>query len=97
MFGARDAPALIVRDDVIAYGELERRVGRLAADLAGYGFAPGDRVATWAGKTWLACVMPLAAPRAGLIHVPINPALKRAQVAHILHDSGARLLLTGRG
>ena len=28
------------------------------------------------------------------MHVPINPALRRAQVAHILEDSGARLLVT---
>ena len=27
--------------------------------------------------------------RAGLVHVPINPLLKRVQVAHILADSGA--------
>ena len=38
--------------------------------------------------------MPLAAPRAGLVHVPINPLLKRGQVAHILADSGAAMLLT---
>jgi acyl-CoA ligase (AMP-forming) (exosortase A-associated) len=38
--------------------------------------------------------MPLAAARAGLVHVPVNPALKRAQVAHILADSGASLLVT---
>jgi acyl-coenzyme A synthetase/AMP-(fatty) acid ligase len=37
--------------------------------------------------------MPLAAARAGCIHVPINPLLKRAQVAHILADSGAVLLI----
>jgi acyl-coenzyme A synthetase/AMP-(fatty) acid ligase len=38
--------------------------------------------------------MPLAAGRAGLIHVPINPLLKGPQVAHILADSGAKLLVT---
>jgi acyl-CoA ligase (AMP-forming) (exosortase A-associated) len=38
--------------------------------------------------------MPLAAPRIGAVHVPLNPLLKRAQVAHILADSGARLLIT---
>src|SRR3546814_6870234 len=38
--------------------------------------------------------MPLAAARAGLIHVPVNPLLKGAQVAHILSDSGAKLLVT---
>ncbi|HZV09783.1 MAG TPA: acyl-CoA ligase (AMP-forming), exosortase A system-associated, partial [Novosphingobium sp.] len=41
----------------------------------------------------LACLLPLAAARAGLVHVPVNPLLKRAQVAHILADSGAALLL----
>lgn len=45
------------------------------------------------GKTKLACVLPLAAARAGLVHVPVNPVLKRAQAAHILADSGARLLI----
>jgi acyl-CoA ligase (AMP-forming) (exosortase A-associated) len=37
--------------------------------------------------------MPLAAARAGMVHVPINPLLKRAQIAHILADSGASLLI----
>lgn len=45
-------------------------------------------------KARLSALMPLAAPRAGLVHVPINPLLKRAQVAHILADSGATMLLT---
>jgi acyl-CoA ligase (AMP-forming) (exosortase A-associated) len=48
------------------------------------------------GKTRLACIMPLAAARAGLVHVPINPVLKHAQAAHILEDSGARLLIANR-
>lgn len=91
--GAANAPALLLKDGEFVYGELDRRVGRLAAWLAGQGFVPGDRVATWLGKTWLAALMPLAAVRAGLVHVPVNPLLKRAQVAHILSDSGARLLL----
>lgn len=92
--GASDAPALIDRAGTLSYAEVEARVAGLAGWLAAQGFAPGDRVATWLPKTREACLMPLAAPRAGLVHVPINPLLKRAQVAHILHDSGARLLLT---
>lgn len=58
---------------------------------------PGDRVASWMAKGRLACILPLAAARAGLIHVPINPQLKHQQVSHILADSGARLLIAGRG
>jgi acyl-CoA ligase (AMP-forming) (exosortase A-associated) len=41
-------------------------------------------------------VLPLACARAGLVHVPVNPVLKRAQVAHILADSGARLLIANQ-
>jgi acyl-CoA ligase (AMP-forming) (exosortase A-associated) len=92
--GAPDAPALVDREGGLSFAEAESAVARLAGWLVGHGFAPGDRVATWLPKTREACWMPLAAPRAGLIHVPINPLLKRAQVAHIMADSGARLLLT---
>src|SRR6185295_19246839 len=55
----------------------------------------GDRVASWLPKTRLTSLLPLAAARAGLVHVPINPLLKRLQVAHILADSGAALLISG--
>lgn len=76
------------------YAALEARVATMAAVLVARGLTPGDRVATWLAKTGEACLMPLAAARAGLIHVPVNPLLKRAQVAHILADSGARLLIS---
>ena len=92
--GAPDAPALIDRAGTMSVAQAEAQVSRLAGWLASFGFAQGDRIATWLPKTREACLMPLAAPRAGLVHVPINPLLKRAQVAHILADSGARLLLT---
>ena len=92
--GRADDIALILRDETLTFGDLEREVARLAGWLAARGFAAGERVATWLPKTRLACLMPLAAPRAGLVHVPVNPLLKRAQVAHILSDSGARLLVS---
>ncbi|HEU4877523.1 MAG TPA: AMP-binding protein, partial [Sphingomicrobium sp.] len=91
--GAADAAALTVGEVTISYAELDDAVGRNAAELLRLGLRPGDRVASWMGKTMLACVLPLAAARAGLVHVPINPVLRRAQVAHILVDSGARLLI----
>ena len=94
--GARDAPALVVGEEQLDYSQLDQLVGRTAATLMGLGLAAGDRVATWMGKTVAACVMPLAAARAGLVHVPINPVLKHAQAAHILSDSGARLLVANR-
>lgn len=96
-FGEAKAAALIIRDKVFSYEELNLRIGRLAKWLSAQEFTPGDRVATWLGKGEIACLMPLAAVRAGLVHVPVNPLLKAAQVAHIMADSGARALITNAG
>ena len=95
LFGAADAPALADRHGTLNYAELEQAVGSMATALIFSGLKRGDRVATWLGKMRGACLMPLAAARAGLVHVPINPLLKHGQVAHILADSGAALLITG--
>lgn len=94
--GTPSAPALAVGTTRLTYAELDQSVGRMAARLLALGLAPGDRVATWMGKTVFACLAPLACARAGLIHVPINPVLRRAQAEHILADSGARLLVANR-
>lgn len=89
-----DAVALIDRAGALDFAGLERLTGEVAAWLSEQGHPPGARIASWLPKTRLACVLPMAAPRAGLVHVPINPMLKRAQVAHILADSGAAALIS---
>ncbi|MEO9131413.1 MAG: acyl-CoA ligase (AMP-forming), exosortase A system-associated [Sphingomonas sp.] len=86
--------ALVDRAGRLDFAGLEAMTGAVAAWLSAQRLAPGSRVASWLPKTRLACVLPMAAPRAGLVHVPVNPVLKRAQVAHILADSGASLLVT---
>jgi acyl-CoA ligase (AMP-forming) (exosortase A-associated) len=91
--GQPDAPALTVGNETLSYTDLDREVWRTALKLRGLGLDSGDRVANWTGKTVLSCVLPLACARAALIHVPVNPVLKRAQVAHILSDSGAGVLI----
>ncbi|MDB5702235.1 MAG: acyl-CoA ligase (AMP-forming), exosortase system-associated [Sphingomonadales bacterium] len=95
--GTPDAPALVTKAATLSYSECERAVAALAAALKARGLATGARVATWLPKTIEACLMPLAAVRAGLVHIPVNPVLRRAQVAHIMADSGAELLLTSAG
>jgi acyl-CoA ligase (AMP-forming) (exosortase A-associated) len=92
--GIPDAPALVTKAVTLTYSEAEQAVGALAASMKARGLPQGARVATWLPKTIDACLMPLATARAGLVHIPINPVLRRAQVAHILADSGAALLLT---
>ena len=92
--GNADAPALVTKSVTLSYADAEKAVGALAAALTAQGFAPDARVATWLPKTIESCLMPLAAARALLVHIPVNPVLRRAQIAHILADSGASLLLT---
>jgi len=92
--GADAAPALVLRSATLSYKDLRSRIALLAGWLRHVLPEPGARVASWAAKGELTCLLPLAAARAGLVHVPINPLLKRAQVRHIMADSAA-LMLTG--
>ena len=94
--GFGDRPALVLRDETLTHDALRQRVDRLAAWLKQEIGEDGARIATWAAKGELTCLMPLAAARAGMVHVPINPLLKRAQVAHILTDAGATMLFASR-
>lgn len=91
--GEADAPALVLRDRVLSFDDLRAGVSRLAAWLAERVPERGARVASWAAKGELTSLLPLAAARAGLVHVPVNPLLKHAQVAHILADSGASMII----
>ncbi|KPL67480.1 AMP-binding protein [Erythrobacter sp. SG61-1L] len=93
LFGKDEAMALVLRQGGLNYKALRERISLLAAWLADRVPEKGARVASWAAKGELTCLMPLAAARAGLVHVPVNPLLKHAQVAHILADSGAHLLM----
>jgi acyl-CoA ligase (AMP-forming) (exosortase A-associated) len=90
------APALQTREGLLDYRALEAAVATLAGSLKAQGLGSGARVASWLPKTRMTSLLPLACARAGLVHVPINPLLKRSQVSHILADSGASLLISGK-
>ncbi|WP_338245187.1 acyl-CoA ligase (AMP-forming), exosortase A system-associated [Aurantiacibacter hainanensis] len=91
--GADGDTALVLRGETLSWKDLRSRVAQLSGWLAQQVPEKGSRVATWAAKGELTCLMPLAAARAGLVHVPINPLLKRAQVNHILSDCAASILV----
>lgn len=90
-----DAPALICKDGrLLDYQTLWAKTKHLATVLLDAGLGRGDRVAVWLPKDEAAVTGLFAACAAGGVMLPINPLLKSAQVAHILADSGARVLLT---
>lgn len=92
--GESSAIALEDKAGSVDFAGLEQLVGAVAGWLSTLGLRQGDRVASWLPKTRASVILPLAVARAGLVHVPVNPLLKRGQVAHILADSGAALLIT---
>ena len=81
---------------MLCYGDLDALVGRVAAGLVAAGVQPGNRVVTWLPKSIEGVAALFGAARAGAVFVPANPQLKSAQVAHIVADSGAVLLITSR-
>jgi acyl-CoA ligase (AMP-forming) (exosortase A-associated) len=96
--GAPESIALQGKFGAIDFATMEGMTGRLAswlcARLEERGVSAGERIAAWLPKGIVAAILPLAATRAGCVYVPINPLLKRAQVAHILADSGAAILIS---
>jgi fatty-acyl-CoA synthase len=54
---------------------------------------PGDRVALWAPNSTAWVVTEFAVALAGLVLVPLNPALTDAEVGYILSGSGATIAL----
>ena len=86
--------ALTLNDQHVNYRDLQAQVSALAGGLLALGLCPGDRVAVFLDKRTEAVVASFAAPAAGGVLVPVNPLLKPAQVAHILQDSGAQVLVT---
>jgi len=89
-----DATALTYRDDSVTYAQAWAMVRAAAAQLQQLGLERGDRVALYLDKRIETVAAMFATSVAGGLFVPINHVLKPAQVAHILGDSGARILIT---
>ena len=90
-----DQPALRYRGQSSTYDEVRAASIRLAAGLERLGLERGDRIAVHLPNRPEAILLALAASRLGVAFLPLNPALRARQLAHVLKDSGARMLVTG--
>lgn len=88
-----DAGALTDRETTLSYGALAALVRKQAERLRDLGMSRGDRLAVIVDKSALVVATVFAAFDSGVVIVPVNPALKRLQIQHLLDDSGARLLV----
>ncbi len=87
--------ALIFRDTVLTWAELDSRVDQVAAQLRNRGIGEGERLALALPNGLDFPVVYLAALRAGLVVVPVNPGYTGRELAHVLGDSGAVAVVAG--
>ncbi|MGY3617880.1 amino acid adenylation domain-containing protein [Bradyrhizobium sp. USDA 10063] len=89
-----DAAAVVVGDREISYGELNRRAFVLARRLRGAGVGADVVVGLALERGVEMMVALLAVLKAGGAYLPLDPDYPEGRLAHMLRDSGARLVLT---
>ncbi|MBG4947600.1 pyoverdine non-ribosomal peptide synthetase PvdD, partial [Pseudomonas aeruginosa] len=88
------AVALILDEQRLSYGELNARANRLAHCLIARGVGADVPVGLALERSLDMLVGLLAILKAGGAYLPLDPAVPEERLAHILDDSGVRLLLT---
>ncbi len=89
----RDRPALLTAHGAVTYGALAEAAGRAAAALAAMGVKRGDVVAFLLKDSPLFCAAYLGTLHLGAVAIPLNPRLPGTDIAYVLADSGATVLL----
>jgi amino acid adenylation domain-containing protein/non-ribosomal peptide synthase protein (TIGR01720 family) len=94
---ARERPgatALLFGDEVLSYGELDRRASRLAHRLIALGVKPDTRVGIAVERSFDVVVGLLGILKAGGAYVPLDPEYPADRLAYMVADSGIDLLVT---
>ena len=78
----------------LTYGALAACTERIAANLQGRGFGPGEVLALWAPNSAVWASVALGAIRAGLAATGVGPAAAESELSRQLADSRAAVLVT---
>jgi fatty-acyl-CoA synthase len=92
-----DQAALVQAGRVTTYAELEARSTLLAIGLRERGVTRGDRVAFLGLNSVELVETMFATAKLGAVFLPVNTRLAPPELAHVLADSGARLLIWQEG
>ena len=79
----------------LSYGQVADLVERYERALRATGYGIGHRIAVCLGTCPEHYILKLAANRAGLSFVPVNPDYRQGELAYLLADSGAALAVAG--
>jgi long-chain acyl-CoA synthetase len=88
-----DAEALVCGKERLSYRAPATRANRVAFQLAAHGVKPGDRVGMLLGNRVAFATTLLGILRLGAIAVPIGTRLQTPEIAYIIGQSGARVLV----
>jgi crotonobetaine/carnitine-CoA ligase len=77
----------------LTYGELAAKSRAVAANLLGYGYSAGDRIASLTLNSTELLLLWFGCCQANMIWVPINSGLVGDDLIYILRNSGARALI----
>lgn len=91
-----DHPAVIMANsgETMTFGEMEAFANRFAHVLRAHGLGPDDAVALVLENRIEYLPLNWGSQRAGTVVVPVSTHLTAPEVAYILKDSGAKLLIT---
>lgn len=78
----------------LTYQQLNKAISTLADHFISLDLKPNSRIGIYLPKQAEAVISFLAASRAGLVFVPINPLLKPAQVNYIARDCNIQIIIT---
>ncbi|HYH45583.1 MAG TPA: condensation domain-containing protein, partial [Thermoanaerobaculia bacterium] len=92
-----EAVAVTFEDEVLTYGELEARAGRLARFLAGNGVRRESLVGLCMERSLALPAVLLGILAAGAAYVPMDPDYPEERLGYMLEDAGLSLLLVGPG
>jgi long-chain acyl-CoA synthetase len=92
-----ERPAVRLDAHTLTYADLDGAVARVAGLLRDHNVGPGDRVGLQLPNVPDFPVIYQAVLRLGAVVVPMNPLLKRGEVAFHLSDSSARIMLAWHG
>lgn len=85
--------AIVFEDQEISYAELADATSRFASGIQRLGIEPGDRVAVQLPNLAQFVIAIWGCWKAGAVPSPMNPLLRRREIAYQLKDSGAKLLV----
>lgn len=89
-----EAPALLTRERVISYGEMERLTNRIAHGLRRRGVRPNGLVAVMMEKGWEQAVACMAILKAGGGYLPINAAWPAERMDAVIAQGDVELVLS---